>query len=103
MLSQDIGYILVWWFWGVVISISFFPTCYIFFKKFTDYGYGFSKSIGILIISYLIFITSILHALQFNKDSLLFLFLILLIFNAIVFYLKRLDIIRSIRKGWNII
>lgn len=73
----EISYILRWWFMFLLIGISFLPLTFIIFNKFVDKGYIFSKIIGLLIISFLIFILSTLKILNFSFTNLLFVWILI--------------------------
>jgi len=67
MLFSDILFITQWWFMFFVIGIFFFPFTARLFSHFTDRGYMFSKVIGLVIISYTIFVLGITHLLPFTR------------------------------------
>ena len=74
-----------WWTVLFLIGIIFTPLTYFLFPNFVDRGYIFSKSIGMLILSYLMLVTGIIHVLPFSFLSLaclLSLCVILIIFMA---------------------
>lgn len=68
----DIGYISVWWIFFVILGITSFPLSHLLFAKFFDRGWGLSKTVGILVISYAAFLGSISKVIPFTQ---LFLFL----------------------------
>lgn len=66
MLS-DITTILQWWVYLLIIGVLFYPiTSKIFFSLF-DKGYLFSKVIGIVIISYIVFVLGVIHIAPFTQ------------------------------------
>lgn len=74
MISIDLLNILRWWIVLLLIGVSFYPLTSRVFVKFTDKGYLFSKIIGLLIISYSIFVLSSLHLLKFTTPNLVIIF-----------------------------
>lgn len=68
-MAHDFTSILIWWLFFFVLGVISFPTTYFFFKKFFDLGWGLSKTIGLLIVSYAAFlgaITKIVPLTQFT-------------------------------------
>lgn len=62
-----------WWIALFLIGVIFTPITYYLFPNFVDRGYIFSKSIGILILSYLMLVVGIIHVLPFSFFSLVLL------------------------------
>lgn len=62
---------LIWYFYLLLIGIIFYPlTKKIFFSIFIDAGYPFSKTIGVIFISYFAFFISSLKIISFSRLSL---------------------------------
>ncbi len=55
-MTNDIVYILTWWFLFFVLGVISLPITFLIFRRFVDVGYGFAKTIGLLIVVYLIFL-----------------------------------------------
>lgn len=78
MYFPDLISILHWWFVLLIVGLTFFPVLSIFFERFIDNGYIFSKLIGTAVISYVLFLLGIFHLISFAKiDSFIFLIIIL--------------------------
>ena len=58
---------------SVVLGLVVWPITRVIFRKFPDAGWGFSKIIGILLIGWLMWLTSSLKILSFSLDNLLLL------------------------------
>jgi len=71
--------ILYWWFIFLLIGISFLPITTRVFSNFVDKGYVFSKILGLLFISYTIFILASLNILKFNQINLFIIWFVLAI------------------------
>ena len=56
MSLQDFSFIVRWWSLFFVIGLFFFPFVSSIFSPLVDKGYAFAKIIGLLIISYAIFL-----------------------------------------------
>lgn len=60
----------LWYLMLLAIGIIFFPFTRAIFHNFYDYGYGFSKAIGIALISYVTFVLGTVHILPFTSMTL---------------------------------
>lgn len=85
---------LTWYLMLLVIGVIFFPITYSLFSKFFDYGYNFSKIIGILLITYVSFVVSWTHLIPFSLGSIL---IILVLGVAINLYFFKNT---SLGKNW---
>lgn len=79
MITLDLIHIFKWWLTLFLIGSSFIPLTSRIFDKFIDKGYLFSKVIGLLVISYLIYVSSSVHLLKFTTLNILIISLILAI------------------------
>lgn len=67
MLS-DFSFILYWWILISGIGIVFLPLTFVLFENFWDKGYVYSKILGILLVSYIVWLLGSLKILPFlNK------------------------------------
>ena len=87
----------------MIIGISGLPIVFLIFKNFTDLGYGFSKTIGLLIISYIVFVFSTIKILPFTRFSIILVLLVVGAFNTYIFLKNKKAILTSIRKKSKII
>jgi YYY domain-containing protein len=75
---------LWWYFILLLLGLIAYPITKIIFNKFSlDFGYPFAKTISLLFVSYLIFVTSTLHILTFNRLSLIFVIMLLFLIGLI--------------------
>lgn len=81
---QDFLYIFQWWISFFIVGLIFFPLTQLFFQKFIDRGYIFSKIVGMAIISYSIFLLGSVRLLPFSIYSI---FLILILFTIVNFFI----------------
>lgn len=81
---------LGWYLYLFIIGILFAPIASRIFSKFPDKGYPFAKTIGIISISYAIFLFGLLKILPFSKESL---YLILITFIILIFKFFHKDIV----------
>lgn len=88
MFTRDLFFVIEWWFYLLLIGLIFYPITKLIFINFFDRGYIFSKTIGIALISYFIYIFSTLHILRFERVNIAFI-LIIVIFTNLVLYKNR--------------
>ncbi len=99
MFINDLSYILKWWFVILSIGIIFFPITWLIFKKFFGLGYALGKTLGIVLISYLVFLLSILKIAPFTPFSLYSCILIFLFLNGFIFYKNRGSIVKDLKSN----
>ncbi|OGM19057.1 hypothetical protein A2771_02215 [Candidatus Woesebacteria bacterium RIFCSPHIGHO2_01_FULL_38_26b] len=98
MFSSDVNFIFLWWIIYFIVGLVNFPVAYLIFKKFTDLGYGFTKTFAFVIITYLVFLTSIFRILPFTRTSIFVTVLILLCLNVYIFTKNKKEIISDTLK-----
>lgn len=83
---------LWWYFILLLLGLIFFPvTKKIFGRFFHDFGYPFAKVIGILFLSYTIFVLGTLKILPFTQPGLLLLIFIFVLINFSIQPIKQLN------------
>lgn len=97
-MSGDIYYVFLWWLLFFILGIGSIPLTWLIFRKFSDVGYGFSKTISVLGISYLIFLASLGRLLPFTNTSLYLLFFAYLILNVFIFLKNKEGISGAVSK-----
>lgn len=68
-MSQDFLTIFRWWILLFEIGIIFLPVTFLLFKNFADKGYIFSKVLGYLAVSWVIWILGSLKILPFSYEN----------------------------------
>src|SRR4029079_8158769 len=71
MPNTDIFFVLRWWFLFLLIGLTFLPITTKIFSSFLDKGYVFSKILGLLFISYVVFILGTLHVIKFTEINII--------------------------------
>ena len=79
MSQTELFYILKWWFLILTIGISFLPFTTKVFSSFIDKGYIFSKVIGILFISYSVYILGSLKLIKFTELNIMLIWIVIAI------------------------
>ncbi len=78
-----------WYLTLLILGIGFFPLARRFFDSFFDHGYPFAKTIGILLISYALFLFGSLHILPFVWPSVALVTTLFFLANFLLFRVKK--------------
>lgn len=89
LLKSDYIAFLQWWVTIAYIGVIFMPVTTLVFQKFHDRGYLFSKSIGVAITGYLMWLLSSFRILKFSFLSCVICVIISILFNAVIVILYR--------------
>lgn len=81
---SDISTVFIWWFTILLLGIIFFPLTTFIFSRFIDKGYSFSKIIGILIASYVLWFFSSFEVIPFTRLAIIIILLGATIINWIL-------------------
>lgn len=100
MLS-DFYFIFYWWVMILGLGVIFLPLTHLFFNKFWDKGYIFSKLIGILLVSYTVWILGSLKILPFTTQALWLVILVGAIANLFLAR-KNSKFKETLLKNWRI-
>lgn len=87
----------------LIIGLSTYPTTYLFFRKFYDIGWGLSKALGLLILSYIFFIVNTLHILSFSQLNVVFILFIIAIVNLALIKKHKKVFVKSLKEKWRIL
>jgi uncharacterized membrane protein len=98
MFVTDLGNIIIWWVLFFMIGLSVYPTTHLLFKKFFDAGYGFSKTIGLLLLSYLFFLINIFHLAPFGQLAIASTFLLIITLNTFLLYKNKKGVLATLRE-----
>lgn len=84
LLGEDFTSFFKWWAVLFLIGMVFLPMSGKVFQGFHDNGYLFSKTIGIALTGYLVWLLSSLRILKFTSASCVIVLIILLAVNAVI-------------------
>jgi YYY domain-containing protein len=99
-LQGDFVPFLQWWVTIFSLGIIFIPLTSILFSSFHDKGYLFSKTIGIAVTGYFMWLLSSLHILKFTEISCILSVIIGLVLNCIVFFFYRKKSLQNSEKEY---
>ena len=88
---------LTWYFYLLAIGIVFFPLAIRVFGRFFDLGYPFAKTLGIIVLSYVLFILGTIHVIPFTQESIVFL-LVACLFLFYSYFRRELASLRQISR-----
>ena len=89
LLQGDYIAFLQWWVAILCLGVIFMPLTTLIFSSFHDKGYLFSKTIGIALSGYLLWLLSSLRILKFTELSCVIVVAISIIFNICLALFKR--------------
>lgn len=92
--------VLQWWVILFVIGFILAPLTTHIFSSFFDKGYAFSKIIGLIFLSYLIYLFGTLHVLPFSLPSLILLLLLMIAGSLLV--ARKTNFLQKIKDSWKI-
>lgn len=99
----DAIYILTWWVVFFVIGSVSLPLSWLVFRKFIDVGYGFSKTIGLLVVSYGVFLLGIFKIFPFERLTVSFVLAIYMLINIFIFYKYHKEIVSGLLKSKRVV
>ena len=102
-MAQELTVIFRWWFLFFLLGFISFPLCFLIFKKYLDLGYAFAKTIGLLIITFCIFILAIFKLAPFTNTNLYLILLAYFLFNSYLFFKYKKAIISKLVKNLKIL
>ena len=88
LLKEDFGSFVQWWLTCLYIGIIFLPLISLLFDNFHDKGYLFSKTIGLAIAGYQMWLAASLHILKFNTFNCMIVLFICLLANIGLLYIR---------------
>jgi uncharacterized membrane protein len=83
-MKGDFLLIIKWWLYIFTVGIIFFPLSEMFFRKFFDRGYMFSKTLGIAGASYIVWLLSSLKIAAFSRTTIIIVFAVFFILIYVV-------------------
>jgi len=101
-MINDFLSIFIWWFLIFSLGIVFFPLTSLFFPKFFDKGYVLSKSIGILFVSYLVWLFGSLKILPFTVVSGWGIVALLTVINLLISRYQKVHLKKIFKSFWKV-
>lgn len=92
--------VVIWWLVLLVLGLLAFPLLFAPLRRFSDRGYIFSKLLGVLLLSYIVWALSALHVLAFSHLTLVLVLFALVFLGLVLFFVQRAAIFDFVRKHW---
>jgi YYY domain-containing protein len=92
--------LLVWWVLLELLGLLVFPIVALLFRSFRDRGLAFAKTIGLLILGYLLWLPASLRLLPYTNATVWGVFLFVGLAGLTVGWLTRQDLLAFVRKHW---
>ena len=101
-MFSDFTFIISWWFLILILGLICLPLTFTLFKKFWDKGYVFSKTICIIVLTYLIFICGAFKILTFTNLNLFLIILLILFLNCLILKNRKsfLSFLKTIKENY---
>ena len=97
-MINDFFVIFYWWLLLFGLGVVFLPLTFKLFPKFFDKGYAFSKIIGILVVSYIVWLLGSLKILQFVPEAVWLVVVAAIAINFALFRRKPSEFTRDLKK-----
>lgn len=85
-MGGDFGRVLLWWAVLLVIGVITMPLTYMMFSGFSDFGWAFSKSIGLALTSWLMWVLASVKIMKFSQFGCIFVCVIMLVLNGLLYF-----------------
>ncbi len=92
--------LIVWWLALEALGLLVFPIVALLFRNVRDRGLAFSKTIGLLLLGYLIWLPASLRVLPYTRTTTLALFTLLGLVGLGVGVATRRDLLAFVRQRW---
>lgn len=102
-MTSAFSLILSWWFIIFVLGFINFPLTWWFFRRFFDLGYVFSKILGILLLSYLVWLIGSLRILPFSTVTIWLVIILLTLINLLLAKKYKREFLRDLNRVKKII
>lgn len=102
-MFSDFTTILYWWVFLFGIGAIFFPLTCLLFRNFFDRGYALSKILGILVVSYMIWLLGSLKILPFSVETIWLVLIFAIGINFFIAKNKSLKLKPGIKKLWKVL
>jgi uncharacterized membrane protein len=101
-MIHDFIPIFIWWFLIFSLGIVFLPLTLSLFSKFFDKGYTLSKIMGILLVSYLVWLFGSLKILPFITTSIWLIIILSLVVNLFITKIQKVHLKKLFKSSWRI-
>ena len=93
----------VWWLALEARGLASFPIAFSFFRFLPDRGYAFAKVLGLLLMSYILWIGAMAHVIPNERWSILLILVAMALTSAAILVRRRDEFVSYVRHAWPII
>lgn len=93
----------LWWLVLELVGLIALPYTLLLFRFLPDRGYALSKALGILFLSYIMWLAALAHLLPFSRGSLLLLMLLLCLGAALLLKYRWQELVGAVKKNLKVI
>ncbi|KPJ50447.1 MAG: hypothetical protein AMJ38_01795 [Dehalococcoidia bacterium DG_22] len=90
----------IWWAAAMLVGLIAFPLTFAFFHRLPDRGYAFTKVIGLLLLSYCLWIGATLGLFPNSRGSIILILILLALPSAALAGRYRQELSAFLRNGW---
>lgn len=91
---------LTWWAAAMLVGLIAFPLTFAFFHRLPDRGYAFTKVIGLLLLSYCLWIGATLGIYPNSRGSIILIMVLLALLSAVLAGRYRQELVAFLRGDW---
>jgi YYY domain-containing protein len=95
--------ILVWWVALEAMGLLAFPITFVFLGNLSDRGFVIAKTVGLLLVSYLVWITASLGVAHNDRTTVFAAICLLLLASVALFVRLRREIVAFVRLRWRLV
>lgn len=94
-----IGWLVIVWLLGAIA----YPYAFVAFRKFSDRGYAFTKTLGVLALAWLSWTLASYRALPFERTTMLLVLAVMLVGAAVIVWFQRATMVEFLRARWKLL
>ena len=94
---------IVWWLTIELIGAVAFPMIFLLLRFLPDRGYAFSKIVGLLLVSYLLWLGASVHLIPNERWSIILVLALMSVSSSVLLWLNRHEIADFMRRQWTLV
>ena len=94
---------IVWWLTIELIGVVAFPLVFLVLRFLPDRGYAFSKIVGLLLVSYLLWLGASIHIIPNERWSIILVLALMTVASSVLLWRTRQDIADFMRRRWTLV
>src|SRR3990170_4081943 len=94
---------IVWWLTIELIGALAFPMIFLLLRFLPDRGYAFSKIVGLLLVSYLLWLGASVHLIPNERWSIILVLALMSVSSSVLLWRNRHEIADFMRRQWTLV